>query len=250
MNVALAVVALPPALALGSFLNVVAARLPEGRSLVSPPSSCGGCGARIAWRDNVPVLSYLLLRGRCRSCSARFGPRYLAVELLTAVLVAACFLRFGLTADAFVAALFVSVLVVLSAIDFERRILPDKIVLPSFAVVLAAQVALHPDRTVEWVAASLGASLFLFLALLAHPRGMGMGDVKLCLLLGAMLGWDVAVALMIGMLAALVPAFVLLARHGAAARKMGIPFGPFLAFGAVVALFAGGRLLDAYLGTF
>jgi leader peptidase (prepilin peptidase)/N-methyltransferase len=250
MNVALAVVALPPALALGSFLNVVAARLPEGRSLVSPPSACVGCGTRIAWRDNVPVLSYLLLRGRCRSCGARFGSRYLAVELLTAALVAACFLRFGLTADAFLGAFFVSVLVVLSAIDVEHRILPDKIVLPSFAVVLAAQVALHPDRAVEWVAASLGASLFLFLALLAYPRGMGMGDVKLCLLLGAMLGWSVAVGLMIGMLAALVPAFVLLARHGTAARKMGIPFGPFLALGAVVALFAGDRLLDAYLGTF
>jgi leader peptidase (prepilin peptidase)/N-methyltransferase len=250
MNVALAFVALPPALALGSFLNVVAARLPEGRSLVSPPSSCGGCGTRIAWRDNVPVLSYLLLRGRCRSCGVRFGPRYLAVELLTAALVAACFLRFGLTADAFVAALFVSVLVVLSAIDFERRILPDKIVLPSAALVLGAQIALHPGQSVEWVAASLGASLFLFLALLAYPRGMGMGDVKLCLLLGAMLGWDVAVALMVGMLAALVPAFVLLARHGAAARKMGIPFGPFLAFGAVIALFVGERLMDAYLGTF
>ena len=250
MNVALAFVALPPALALGSFLNVVAARLPEGRSLVSPPSSCGGCGTRIAWRDNVPVLSYLLLRGRCRSCGARFGPRYLAVELGTAALVAACFLRFGLTADAFVAALFVSVLVVLSAIDVERRILPDKIVLPSAVLVLGAQIALHPDRAVEWVVAALGASLFLFLALLAYPRGMGMGDVKLCLLLGAMLGWDVAVALMVGMLAALVPAFVLLARHGAAARKMGIPFGPFLAFGAVVALFVGERLMDAYLGTF
>ena len=250
MNVALAFVALPPALALGSFLNVVAARLPEGRSLVSPPSSCGGCGTRIAWRDNVPVLSYLLLRGRCRSCGVRFGPRYLAVELLTAALVAACFLRFGLTADAFVAALFVSVLVVLSAIDVERRILPDKIVLPSAALVLGAQIALHPGQSVEWVAASLGASLFLFLALLAYPRGMGMGDVKLCLLLGAMLGWDVAVALMVGMLAALVPAFVLLARHGAAARKMGIPFGPFLAFGAVIALFVGERLMDAYLGTF
>ena len=250
MNLALAVVALPPALALGSFLNVVAARLPEGRSLVSPPSSCGNCGTRVAWRDNVPVLSYLLLRGRCRSCGTQFGLRYLAVELLTAALVAACFLRFGLTADAFVAALFVSVLVVLSAIDVEHRILPDKIVLPSAALVLGAQIALHPGQSVEWVAASLGASLFLFLALLAYPRGMGMGDVKLCLLLGAMLGWDVAVALMVGMLAALVPAFVLLARHGAAARKMGIPFGPFLAFGAVIALFVGERLMDAYLGTF
>ena len=250
MNVALAVVALPPALALGSFLNVVAARLPEGRSLVSPPSSCHGCGARIAWRDNVPVLSYLLLRGRCRSCQARFSPRYLAVELVTAALVAACFLRFGLTADAFVASFFVSVLVVLSAIDVERRILPDKIVLPSAAAVLAAQIVLHPGQSVEWVAASLGASLFLFLALLAYPRGMGMGDVKLCLLLGAMLGWNVAVALMLGMVAALVPAVVLLARHGAAARRMGIPFGPFLALGAVVALFVGDRLLGAYLGTF
>ena len=195
------------------------------------------------------MLSYLLLRGRCRSCGTQFGLRYLAVELLTAALVAACFLRFGLSADAFLASFFVSVLVVLSAIDVERRILPDKIVLPSAVIVLAAQLALHPDRAVEWVVSSLGASLFLFLALLAYPRGMGMGDVKLCLLLGAMLGWSVAVGLMIGMLAALVPAVALLARHGAAARKMKIPFGPFLAFGAVVALFVGDGLLDAYLGS-
>jgi leader peptidase (prepilin peptidase)/N-methyltransferase len=211
MNVALAVAALPPALALGSFLNVVAARLPEGRSLVSPPSACGSCGTRISWRDNVPVLSYVLLRGRCRHCGVRIGARYVAVELGTALLVAACFLHLGLTADAFVASVFVSVLVVLAAI---------------------------------------GASLFLFLALLAYPRGMGMGDVKLCLLLGAMLGADVLPALMVGMLAALVPSAVLFVRHGAAARKMFIPFGPFLAFGGVVALFAGEALLDAYLGSF
>jgi leader peptidase (prepilin peptidase)/N-methyltransferase len=250
MNVALAVFALPPALALGSFLNVVAARLPEGRSLLRPPSSCGSCGAEVAWRDNVPLLSFLLLRGRCRTCGDRIGVRYLAVELLTGVLVAACFLRFGLSGDAFLAAFFVSALVVLSAIDVERRILPDKIVLPSAAVVLVAQVALAPDRWLEWTLAALGASLFLFAALLAYPRGMGMGDVKLCLLLGAMLGKLVLVGLMVGMLAALVPAAVLTARHGVAARKMAIPFGPFLAFGAVVALFWGDGLLDAYLGTF
>ena len=133
MNVALAVLALPPALALGSFLNVVAARLPEGRSLAHPPSACRSCGSQIAWRDNVPVVSYLLLRGRCRTCGVRIGARYLAVELMTAFLVTACFLSFGLTADAFLAAFFCSTLVVLSAIDFERRILPDKIVLPSAA---------------------------------------------------------------------------------------------------------------------
>jgi leader peptidase (prepilin peptidase) / N-methyltransferase len=250
VNVALAVFALPPALAVGSFLNVVAARLPEGRSLLRPPSSCLSCGTQVALRDNLPLLSFLLLRGRCRSCGERIGARYPAVELLTGLLVAGCFLRFGLSGEAFLAAFFVSVLVVLSAIDVERRILPDKIVLPSAAVVLVAQVALAPDRWLEWTLAALGASLFLFAALLAYPRGMGMGDVKLCLLLGAMLGKLVLVGLMVGMLAALVPAALLMARHGVAARKMAIPFGPFLAFGAIVALFWGDGLLDAYLGTF
>jgi leader peptidase (prepilin peptidase) / N-methyltransferase len=247
MNVALAFFVVPPALAVGSFLNVVAARLPEGRSLVHPPSACGSCGTQIAWRDNVPVVSYLLLRGRCRSCGTRIGARYLAVEILTAFLVAACFLRFGLTADAFVAAFFCSTLVVLSAIDVERRILPDRIVLPAAAVVLAAQLVLHPDQWLEWILAPLGAASFLFAALLAYPKGMGMGDVKLCLLLGAMLGKLVVVGLMIGMVAAFVPAVFLLARHGSAARKMPIPFGPFLALGAVVALFFGNAILDAYL---
>jgi leader peptidase (prepilin peptidase)/N-methyltransferase len=247
MNLALAFVVVPPALAIGSFLNVVAARLPEGRSLVHPPSACGACGTQIAWRDNVPVVSYLLLRGKCRSCGERIGLRYLAVELLTGLLIGLCFLRFGLTAEAFVASFFCAVLVVLSAIDFERHILPDKIVLPSAAAVFLAQLALYPDRWLEWVLAPLGAALFLFLALLAYPKGMGMGDVKLCLLLGAMLGKLVVVALMIGMVSALVPAIVLVARHGSAARKMAIPFGPFLAFGAVIALFFGDALLDAYL---
>jgi leader peptidase (prepilin peptidase) / N-methyltransferase len=247
MNAALAVFVLPPALALGSFLNVVAARLPDGRSLLSPPSACGSCGTQIAWRDNVPVLSYVLLRGRCRTCGVHIGARYLAVELLTAFLVTACFLRFGLTTEAFVAAFFCSTLVVLSAIDVERRILPDKIVLPSAGIVLAAQLLLFPDEWLQWILAPLGAAAFLFAALLAYPKGMGMGDVKLCLLLGAMLGKLVLVGLMIGMVAAFVPAVVLLARHGSAARKMAIPFGPFLAFGAVVALFFGDALLDAYL---
>jgi prepilin signal peptidase PulO-like enzyme (type II secretory pathway) len=250
MNVALAAFAFPPALAIGSFLNVVAARLPEGRSLLQPPSSCRSCRAQIAWRDNVPLLSFFLLRGRCRACGERIGARYVAVELLTGLLVASCFLHFGFSGEAFLAAFFVSVLVVLSAIDFERRILPDKIVLPAAAVVLAAQVALAPDHWLEWTLGALGASLFLFAALLAYPRGMGMGDVKLCLLLGAMLGKLVLVGLMVGMLAALAPAAVLVSRHGLAARRMGIPFGPFLALGAIVALFWGDALFDAYLGTF
>ncbi len=246
VELALAAVALAPGAAIGSFLNVVAGRLPERRSLFRPRSACNSCGHQIAWYDNVPLVSYAVLRGRCRSCGDAIGWRYPAVELATAVLIAACILHFGLTADGVIAAAFCAVLVVLSAIDLEHRILPDRIVLPATFVALVAQTALHPS--IEWIAAALGASLFLFLAVLAYPRGMGMGDVKLALLMGAVLGWTVSVALMVGMLAALVPAVVLLARHGSAARKMGIPFGPFLALGSVVALFAGDRLLEAYLG--
>ena len=250
MDVALAAFVFAPALALGSFLNVVAARLPERRSLVHPRSACVSCGTEIAWYDNLPLVSFIALRGRCRSCGTRISWRYPAVELATSLLVVACFARFGLTGDAVVAAYFCAALVVLSAIDAERRILPDLIVLPSWGIVLAANIALHPDRALEFVVASLGASLFLFLALLAYPKGMGMGDVKLALLLGAMLGKSVLVGMMIGMLAALVYSTVLFARHGLGARKMAIPFGPFLAFGAIVALFAGEPVLDAYLGLF
>jgi leader peptidase (prepilin peptidase) / N-methyltransferase len=250
VNVALAAAAFGPALALGSFVNVVVARLPERRSLVHPGSSCRRCGSEIAWYDNVPVVSYLLLRGRCRRCGSAIGLRYLTVELATALLVAACFLRFGLSGQAFLGAFFASVLVALSAIDLERRILPDAIVLPATAIVLAAQLVLFTERWLEWLLAALLASLFLFLALLAYPSGMGMGDVKLALLLGAALGKVVAVALMLGLFAALAVGSVVIARNGLAARKQAIPLGPFLAFGAVVALFAGEGILSAYLGLF
>jgi leader peptidase (prepilin peptidase) / N-methyltransferase len=250
MDAALAALVFAPALALGSFLNVVAARLPEGRSLVRPRSACPRCGEEIAWYDNVPLVSYAVLRGRCRACGEPIGLRYPAVELATGLLVAACFLRFGWSGRAVVAAVFAATLVVLSAIDAERRILPDLIVLPATVLILAAQIALFPDRTLEWVLASFGAALFLFLALVAYPRGMGMGDVKLALLLGAGLGKAVTVGLMVGMLAALAGSTILFARHGLRARKMMIPFGPFLALGALVALFWGEDLLEAYLSRF
>jgi leader peptidase (prepilin peptidase)/N-methyltransferase len=203
------------------------------------------CGERIAWHDNVPVVSWLALRGRCRSCGEAIPAVYPAVELATAALVAGCVLAFGVTLDALVAAFFCAVLVVVSATDLAHRIIPNRVVLPATVVVLAAQTALHPSP--EWAIAALGASAFLFAAAVAYPAGMGMGDVKLALLMGAMLGRTVPVAMMIGMVVALVPSVVLLARHGAAARKMGIPFGPFLALGSVLALFWGDELLDGYL---
>jgi leader peptidase (prepilin peptidase)/N-methyltransferase len=248
MTAAIAAVAFVPGLAIGSFLNVVAARVPLKRSIVSPASACMTCGQEVAWHDNVPVVSYVLLRGRCRGCGTSIGWVYPAVELLTALLVAGCFLAFGWSGTAFVASFFCATLVVISATDLSHRIVPNVVVLPAAAFVLVAMTALHPGP--EWLLGAFGASLFLFLAALAYPKGMGMGDVKLALLLGAMLGRTVPVALMVGMVAALVPSFVLLARHGSAARKMGIPFAPFLALGGVVALFFGDALLDAYLTLF
>jgi leader peptidase (prepilin peptidase)/N-methyltransferase len=245
VNAAFAAVVFAPSLAIGSFLNVVAARLPLGRSIVKPRSACMHCGTEIRARDNVPVLSYLLLRGRCRDCGTAIGWRYPAVELTTALLAACCVLRFGVTLHALAAAIFCVALVVISATDIERRIVPNKIVLPAAAVVLALQLAWHPS--VEWPAAGFGAALFLFLAALAYPRGMGMGDVKLALLLGVAVGRSVPVALLAGMIFALVPSFVLFARHGAAARKMAIPFAPFLALGGLLALFAGGSIVHWYL---
>ena len=247
MGLAAAGIAFVPALAVGSFLNVVAARVPLRRSVVAPGSACLACGTPIAWYDNVPVLSWLILRGRCRSCGSAISWRYPAVELATALLVGGCFWRFGVSWDAAIASFYCAVLVVLSSIDVERRIVPNRIVLPAAALVLVAKMLVHPS--VEWAAAGIGASLFLFLAALAYPRGMGMGDVKLALLLGFAVGRAVPVAILGGTVAALVPSLVLFARHGAAARKMAIPFAPFLALGGIVALFAGAAIEHWYLHT-
>ncbi|TML44813.1 MAG: prepilin peptidase [Actinobacteria bacterium] len=248
MDVALGALAFWPALALGSFVNVIAARVPLRRSVVHPRSACMSCGTELAWYDNVPVASYAILGGRCRSCGVHIGLIYPAVELATGLLVAGCFVRFGLSGQAAVAAFFCVVLVAVSAVDLEHRIIPNRIVLPAASIVLVAQTALRPSPV--WALAALGAALFLLVAALAYPAGMGMGDVKLALLMGAALGRTVSVAMMAGMLAAVVPSLYLLARHGGAARKMGIPFGPFLALGSVVALFAGGPLLHAYWHVF
>jgi leader peptidase (prepilin peptidase) / N-methyltransferase len=244
---ALAAAVFLPGLAIGSFLNVVAARLPFRRSIVHPASECPHCHTPIKRRDNIPVVSWVLLRGRCRSCHEPIAWRYPAVELLTAGLVVASFVAFGLSAEAVLASFFCVVLVAISAIDAERYIIPNRIVLPAAGIVLVAQTALNPS--VEWLIAGLAAATFFFVAALAYPGGMGMGDVKLALLLGFMLGRTVPIAIFVAMISALVPSVVLLARHGRAARKMKIPFGPFLALGGVVALFAGDMILDAYLGS-
>jgi leader peptidase (prepilin peptidase) / N-methyltransferase len=247
MDFAFAALAFAPGLALGSFLNVVAARVPLRRSVVRPRSACMSCSREISWYDNVPLISYALLRGRCRHCGTHIPFVYPAVELLTALLIAACVFTFGLSAEAAIAAFVCAVLVAVSAIDLEHRIIPNRIVLPATVVVLIANTA--RDLSPEWAIAAAAAFAFLLTAALIYPAGMGMGDVKLALFMGAALGSTVSVALMAGMVAAIFPSLVLFARHGRKARKMGIPFGPFLAIGSIVALFWGHAILDAYLQT-
>lgn len=248
MSGVVAAVVFAPGLAIGSFLNVVASRLPAGRSVVQPASACTACGNEIAWYDNVPLVSWLVLRARCRHCRSRIPAVYPLVELVTALLFVACVLAFGATWRALAACIFAAALVVVTATDLSHRIIPNKVVLPSAAAVLGLMTLAEPSP--EWVIGALGASLFLFVAAVVYPGGMGMGDVKLALLMGAALGRTVPIALFVGMIAALVPSIVLFARHGSKARKMAIPFGPFLALGSLVALFAGDELLDAYLSTF
>jgi leader peptidase (prepilin peptidase) / N-methyltransferase len=234
-----------PALAIGSFLGVVAARVPLRRSVVRPGSACMSCEAPIKWYDNVPVLSYALLRGHCRRCGVKIPAQDVAIELVTACLLLGCVLAFGFTLEAAAASVGCAALVVATATDLERRIVPNGVVLPAFVVVLALNTLAHPSP--EWALGAVGAAGFLFLAALAYPGGMGMGDVKLALLIGAMLGRTTPVGLMLGLLFALIPSIVLFARHGTRARKIRIPFAPFLAAGAVVALFAGESILHAYL---
>jgi leader peptidase (prepilin peptidase)/N-methyltransferase len=243
---ALALLSLLPGLAIGSFLGVLAARMPVRRPVVRSRSACMACDAVIAWYDNIPLLSFALLRGRCRRCRTPIPLREPAVELAGGLVIAGSVLAFGLTLQALAAAVFCAALVVVSATDLERRIVPNRVVLPAFVAVLVLRT--FETTSPEWLLGALGASGFLLLAAIVYPGGMGMGDVKLALLLGAMLGRTVAVALMLATVLAFVPSALLLARHRSAARKQAIPFAPFLAAGALIALFAGDWLLDAYLG--
>src|SRR5579875_2090325 len=244
MDVVLPLVFLP-GLALGSFLGVVAARVPLRRSVVRPGSACMRCGSPISWYDNVPVVSYLALRGRCRACGERIPPRDLAIELGTALLLVGCVLAFGLSLRA-AAAVACGALVVVTATDLERRVVPNRVVLPAAAAVLALRTAAQPSPV--WAIGALGAAGFFLAAALAYPGGMGMGDVKLALLVGALLGRATPLGIVLGLLFALVPSAVLLVRHGLGARRLAIPLAPFLAAGAVVALFAGHAILHAQLG--
>jgi leader peptidase (prepilin peptidase)/N-methyltransferase len=243
-----------PALAgllIGSFLNVVAWRVPRGESLVHPGSACPACGTPIKPYDNVPVLSWLLLRGRCRRCDARISARYPLVELATAALYVAVVLGRDGALDIALGLLLVTALVPITLIDLDLRIIPNAITLPASVAAIAAAVILDPGFVPEQLVAGAAAGGFFLLAALLHPRGMGMGDVKLAAMLGLYLGRAVAPAVFIALIAGVLVGALVIAHKGAAeGRKTAVPFGPFLALGGIVALFAGSALVDAYLSTF
>jgi leader peptidase (prepilin peptidase)/N-methyltransferase len=233
---------------IGSFLNVVAYRLPRRESLVSPGSRCPSCETPIKPYDNIPVISWLLLRGRCRKCAAPISPRYPAIEALTGALAVGVVLAKHSAHDITLGLVLVGILVPIALIDLEYRIIPNTITLPAALAALAIGLATRPSGVPEQLTAGAAAGGFLLAFVLAYPRGMGMGDVKLAAVLGLFLGRSVAVALLVGVAAAMAVGLAIMSRVGVAAgRKTAVPFGPFLAFGGVVALLAGPQIVHWYM---
>jgi leader peptidase (prepilin peptidase) / N-methyltransferase len=233
---------------IGSFLNVVAYRLPRSESLVHPGSHCPGCGTAIKAYDNVPVLGWLWLRGRCRSCRKPISPRYPVIGATTGALAVAVVMTKHSAVDIVLGLVLVTVLVPVALIDFEHRIIPNKITLPAAVASVAIGAALDLRGVPEQLIAGAAAGGFLLAFALAYPRGMGMGDVKLAAVLGLFLGRSVAVAILVGVLTATLVGAGVMARVGVEkGRKTAVPFGPFLALGGVIGLLAGPAIIHWYL---
>ncbi len=255
-QVAIAVVALVLGAAVGSFLNVVIHRLPAGESVVAPRSRCPSCRRAIAWYDNLPVVSWLVLRGRCRACRAPISARYPIVEALTALVAVALALRHGPTLAFLGSFYFACALLALTYIDLDHQILPDRITLPGIVVGLAL-AALAPGSE-RWVAlqsslvgVAAGGGILWLVAWSYHAltgrEGMGGGDVKLLAMIGAFLGWKgVLLTLLLASLLGSAIGVAIMIRQRADA-KLAIPFGPFLALGALVTLFWGDRIVAWYI---
>ena len=237
-------------LLVGSFLNVVIHRLPRGESLARPPSSCPACGARIKPYDNIPVFSWLLLRGRCRNCGAQISARYPLVEAATAAAFAGAALTRGVDDDLALWLPLAAVLIAITFIDLDHRIIPNKIVVPAAVWGLVGTVLFRPDNIDDALIGGGAAFLFLLIAAVVYPAGMGMGDVKLVGVMGIYLGSGIAPAMLIGFLVGSVVGIAIMAREGRAARKKAVPFGPFLALGGLVGIFAGPELVDWYVDNF
>jgi leader peptidase (prepilin peptidase) / N-methyltransferase len=235
----------------GSFVGMIADRVPRGRSILGPRSMCDSCATQIAAYDNVPVLSWLALRGHCRSCGSRIPLRYPLIELAVGAAFAATAIVLRDDPSKLLLGLpFVAILAAITLTDLERRVIPNAILLVGAAVAVITVAATDPASLPERGLAALAAGGLLFAIVLAYPKGMGMGDVKLAAVMGLYLGVEVAPALMVAVLCGGVVGIGFMLVRGSRARKLAIPFGPFLALGGVVGLLAGQELIDAYLNAF
>jgi leader peptidase (prepilin peptidase) / N-methyltransferase len=234
----------------GSFIGVVAHRVPLGRSIVGPRSECPSCGAQIAAYDNIPVISWLLLRGRCRTCDARIPVRYPLIELAVGIAFAAtAVVLHDDPAELALGLVFVAVLAAITVTDLERRVIPNAILLAGAVAAVGIVAASDPTSLGERAISALAAGGFLFIAALVYPGGMGMGDVKLAALMGLYLGSAVAPAMLVAIATGAAVGVQLMLSNGSGARKQAVPFGPFLALASVVGLLAGDQIVDWYLGT-
>lgn len=237
---------------IGSFLNVCIYRIPAGASIVHPGSSCPRCKTMIPFYDNIPIFSYLMLRGKCRTCHLPIALRYPLVELLTGVFASACSLRFGASLQALVVFIFIATLIVVAFIDLDHRIIPDSISLPGIPIFFLASLAVP---TVTWQASVIGilaggGSLYAVAwgyQLLTGREGMGGGDIKLLAMIGAMIGWrGILFTLFAASAIGTLVGILTMIRSGKD-MKLAIPFGPFLALGAVIYLFFGNAIIVWYI---
>lgn len=233
-------------LVVGSFLNVVIHRVPRKESVVLPSSRCPTCKEAISAKDNIPVVSYLLLKGRCRYCGERISIRYPIVEGLTGLLFGAAAYKFGISLELLWSLTLIAALIALAGIDLEHRLLPNVLTLPAALAGLILSALKDPAAWWTYIAAAVAVGGALFTLAVARPGGMGMGDVKLGVMLGAFLGWYAALAVFIGALSGAL-AGVILIGSGKATRKSPLPFGVFLALGGLVVLFEGPDLWGWYM---
>jgi leader peptidase (prepilin peptidase)/N-methyltransferase len=237
---------------IGSFVTVVAHRVPRGEPFIAGRSRCPSCGEQIAARDNVPLVSWLVLRGRCRHCGKPISARYPLTELGLGLLYVGTYLALGddEIGELVLGLVFCTVLIAITLTDLELRLIPNKIVLAGAIAAVAIVAITDAGQLGEHALAAAIAGGVLFLVALVYPQGMGMGDVKLVAMMGLYLGREVAPAVLIGFLVGAVVGIGLIARYGPEARKHAVPFGPFLAFGGVIGLWFGDSIVDWYVDTF